>query len=65
MISDVLSEAVTEIDQYLTDLPDVYGSWQERILAVRSLMDELGAALNAPPAPSEARRLRVLDGGRA
>ena len=51
MISDVLADAVADIDKYLTDptFAAVYGPWRERILAVREQMDELRAALDAPP----------------
>ncbi len=39
MISDVLSEAITEIDRYLRDYQDVYaGTVRESILEVRSIM---------------------------
>jgi hypothetical protein len=39
-ISDVLFEAVNDIDRYLTDDP-LYRPWRERVLAVRAEMDGL------------------------
>jgi hypothetical protein len=63
-ISDVLFDAVNDIDRYLTDDP-WDRPWRERILAVRAAMDGLRAALDAPPPPAPRLRLRVLDGGRA
>ncbi len=39
MISDVLSDAINEIDRYLRDYQDVYtGRVRESILEVRSIM---------------------------
>jgi hypothetical protein len=56
MISDVLSEAVQEIDRYLAD--DVYGyeapELRDRILRVRHEMELLRIVLDTPPAPSHA-----------
>lgn len=48
MISDVLSEAVDEIDRYLCELPDVYGDDPE-IKSVRDEMDALRVRLDTPP----------------
>jgi hypothetical protein len=52
MISDVLSEAVAEIDRYLND--DTYGydgsELHERIVRVRNEMDLLRILLDTPPA---------------
>ncbi len=53
MISDVLSEAIAEIDRYLAD--DTYGyggsDLHERIMRVRNEMDLLRILLDTPPAP--------------
>ncbi len=39
MISDVLSDAISEIDRYLRDYQDVYtGTIRESILEVRSII---------------------------
>ena len=68
MISDVLFDAVRDLDHYLND-PDsaeTYGGpVRERILVVRAEMDLLRATLDAPPPPEPRRCLRGLDGGRA
>ncbi len=43
MISDVLYDAIREIDRYLRDYQDVYaGTIRESVLEVRSIMHILG-----------------------
>lgn len=52
MISDVLSEAVDEIDRYLSDevFADVYtGDLRARIVAVRNEMEKIRVELDTPP----------------
>jgi hypothetical protein len=50
MISDVLAEAVAEIDRHLDDAPDVYdGELRARIISVRDQMDAVRAELDTPP----------------
>ncbi len=50
MISDVLSDAVNEINRYLREYPDVYsGAIRERILEVVDVMGSLGCELDARP----------------
>lgn len=50
MISDVLSEAVNEIDRYLNDFSNIYGGdLRARIVKVRDDMHSLRAELDAPP----------------
>ncbi len=42
MISDVLSDAISEIDRYLREYKDVYtGAMRERIIEVRDATHEL------------------------
>ena len=49
MISDVLSEAVWKIDQYLQDQPIRYsGDLRQRIVAVRDAMDAMRSELDTP-----------------
>lgn len=56
MISDVLGEAVTDIDGYLVDFRSVYsGEVRARIVAVRDQMDALRAELDAQPAFPDGR----------
>ncbi len=46
MISDVLYDAIREIDRYLRDYQDVYaGTIRQSVLEVRSIMHILGDAL--------------------
>ncbi len=46
MISDVLNDAISEIDRYLRDFADVYaGTIRESILEVRSIMHILADEL--------------------
>ncbi len=46
MISDVLNDAISEIDRYLRDFEDVYaGTIRESILEVRSIMHILADEL--------------------
>ena len=48
MISDVLADAINEIDNHVTEFRDVYGGiWLERILAVRAHMHALRIDLDA------------------
>lgn len=52
MISDVLFEAVEQIDAYLAEMPDAYGGDPDRlarIIAVRDAMTKLRQELDAPP----------------
>lgn len=52
MISDVLADTVTAIDEYLGDpvFADAYkGKLRNRILSVRNEIDRLRAELDAPP----------------
>jgi hypothetical protein len=51
MISDVLSEAVQEIDRYLADDDGAYNepAIRERIMRVRNEMDLLRIVLDTPP----------------
>jgi hypothetical protein len=51
MISDVLSEAVSAIEDYERDLPQVYGEMAEEIAAVKAAMTALRVKLDTPPAP--------------
>ncbi len=49
MISDVLSEAVTEIDRYMSDPVFPYeGGVRERIVDLRNRMEAVGVALDTP-----------------
>ncbi len=52
MISDVLFEAVEQIDQYLNDpgYDDMYsGDLRKRIMSLREKMDAVRVALDTPP----------------
>ena len=49
MISDVLSEAVDDIDTYLRECPDVYADILPEVLSVRGAMESLREKLDAPP----------------
>lgn len=61
MISDTLSEAVSEIDRYLTEMPDVYqGDLRARIVKVRNDMEAIREELDAPPHFNEEHQ-EVLD----
>jgi hypothetical protein len=61
VISEVLSEAVFDIDGCLEASPDVYsGELRARIVAVRDQMDALRADLERPPRAS--RDGRFADG---
>jgi len=54
MISDILSEAVSEIDRYLTDktFEEVYsGELKERIVVLRNNMEEMRKELDDPCEP--------------
>ena len=54
MISDVLFEAVERIDDYLHDLPEVYGGdLRERIIKLRGEMALLQRELDTPPARAQ------------
>ncbi len=50
MISDVLSDAVVEIDAYLSEMPDVYqGEVLVHVLSVRQHMDTVRQILDSVP----------------
>lgn len=49
MISDVLSDAVLRIEEYLHDMPDVYAYCRPRIDRVKEEMDALRAFLDRVP----------------
>jgi hypothetical protein len=50
MISDVLAEAVADIDRWLDDAPDTYsGELRGRVVSVRDQMDALREELDTPP----------------
>ncbi len=50
MISDVLFEAIAEIDRYLNEMPEVYeGETRKKILDVRAHMEEIKRELDTPP----------------
>lgn len=49
VISDVLSEAVEDIEALLLEMPHVYGPVRKRIDPVVAAMDELRRFLDAPP----------------
>jgi hypothetical protein len=56
MISDVLFDAVQDIDRYLSDpvFNETYqGSLRTRILLVRHAMDDLREELDTPPQDSD------------
>lgn len=52
MISDVLFDALQEIERYERDFPHVYGEarMRERIASVKGAMNDLRAELDTPPA---------------
>jgi len=49
MISDVLFEAVKEIDRYLVEFSENYEDIREEIIVVRDAMDNLRQKLDTPP----------------
>ena len=56
MISDVLSDAITSIDEYLNDeiYDEIYtGRTLEEIKAVRLIMENLRIKLDTPPVPDD------------
>jgi hypothetical protein len=50
MISDVLCEAVTEIERYQRDFPNAYSGLKAEIDKVKAVMNALRAYLDCPPA---------------
>jgi hypothetical protein len=65
MISDTLSDAVNEIEEYQHRQPKVYGKWQVHIWKVTTVMDALRIWLDCPPFDGlypryEAARERLL-----
>ncbi len=50
MISDVLSDAISEIDRYLDEYQNLYaGPVRDRIIEVRDIMHELRDELDTVP----------------
>ena len=49
MISDVLSDAICEIERYQQDFPDSYNSLREEIEQVKAVMKRLMIKLDTPP----------------
>lgn len=65
MISDVLSEAVAEMDRYLNGAvwADTYtDQTREEIVALRTLMDAARRRLDTPPAPVREVTISVRHG---
>jgi hypothetical protein len=48
MISDVLSDASSEMTRYLREMPDLYADCLDEVLAVRAAMDALRRKLDNP-----------------
>lgn len=67
MISDTLSEAVEDIDEYLRVLPDVYeGEIRGRIIILRDQMEAMRIELDAPPpVPEDSERLVYVPAARS
>jgi hypothetical protein len=68
MISDVISEAVAELDRYLNDpiWDDVYcGKLRERIVRLRNEAEYLRGLLDVPPGVQLARLIRRVGGWQA
>ena len=53
MISDTLSDAVAEIEEYQRDMPDVYADLAVEIDVVKTVMDGLRTVLDAAPSQSD------------
>lgn len=53
MISDILSEAVDDIEIYQEDMPDSYDDLEAEIDVVKSVMDGLRMVLDVPPGQSD------------
>lgn len=49
MISDTLSDAMAEIEEYQRYHPEVYGKWQVHIWKATTVMDALRTWLDCPP----------------
>ena len=49
MISDILSDAIYEINQYQKEMPDIYDSHKNRIETVKSVMKKLRIFFDTPP----------------
>jgi hypothetical protein len=60
MISDVLFEARTAIEQYLKDLPDVYsGTILRRLTSLLQEMEAIQRELDTPPSmPAQSETIR-------
>lgn len=59
MISDVLAEAIAEIDRYLSDpvFADVYeGALRSDIVELRNKMDGVRERLDTPPIAADEKR---------
>ena len=56
MISDVLSEAHSELERYLREFPQVYnGELADKATRLMAQMEELRLELDTPPTPDEIR----------
>lgn len=53
MISDVLFEAIEEIERYQSNFPDHYNEIRDEIDKVKGAMCRLQLSLDAPPIVSE------------
>ena len=49
MISDVLSDAIHDIEDYQRDIPDAYGEFTDEIAVVKTVMDGLRMVFDAAP----------------
>jgi hypothetical protein len=53
MISDVMHDAIFEVDRYLKNMPDVYDFCLHQVMHVRREMEELRILLDTPPLDNE------------
>lgn len=61
MISDILSEAVDDIEIYQEDMPDSYDDLEAEIDVVKSVMDGLRMVLDVPPGQSDEFQKQVRE----
>jgi len=55
MMSDVLFDAIRDIEEYEKKFPDVYGQMKNQIARVKEAMRELQRELDRMPADEESR----------
>ncbi len=60
MLSDILCQAVEDIEYYQNEMPDIYDAYRDRLGVIKSAMHSVRIELDSPLAPENDRRLLAV-----